>query len=81
MKNAIYKDIYFFLLSQVKKERKVEVEVQYTFVKKLRIPVGCDLERLSEIVKCVHVPDQVELWWVEMVIYNNKATTLVIANI
>ena len=61
--------IFIYLLFQVKKERKVEVEVQYTFVKKLRIPVGCDLEILNEIVKSVHVPDQVEFWWVEMAIH------------
>ena len=60
---------YFYLFSfllnflfQVRRERKVEVEIQYTFIKKLRIPVGCDLHRLHQILKQAHVPDQIELW-------------------
>eukprot|EP00111_Clytia_hemisphaerica_P006359 TCONS_00018427-protein len=39
-----------------------DVEIQYTFVKKIKIPDGLTLNEVTELVKSQSVPDDIELW-------------------
>lgn len=42
-----------------------DVEIQYTFVRKVRVQHGSTLEEVLKVAKEQNVPDDVELWYVE----------------
>lgn len=45
--------------------REYDVEIQYTFVRKVKVQHGSTLENVLKMAKEQTVPDDVELWYVK----------------
>jgi len=39
----------------------VEIEVQFSYIKKIKIPAGCSMDDIQEIIKSISVPKEIDL--------------------